>query len=220
MPLPFAAISQAALPPQPLFLVEEFNHRVLNEYAEAISTLALAAAASPDLRSELALTTAAIRLRAHADAHRALQAPIYDGPMDLADYIAQLCASLSKAQLAERGVRLTVRADEVWLDTGRGWRVGLIVAELIRNAARHGLAGGPGAIGVEIVERADSISCAVFDNGQGVSAPAVGRGRRVVASLAEELGGAVDWSFAPTGCCARLEFPRFRQLGAEESHRG
>jgi two-component sensor histidine kinase len=209
MTLQFAALSQAG-PPQPLCLVEEFNHRVLNEYSEAISTLALAAASAPDRCSELALTSAAIRLRAHAEAHRALQAPIYDGPMDLAAYIAQLCASLSKAQLAERGVRLTVRADEVWLDADRGWRVGLIVAELIRNGSRHGLSGGPGAIGVEISETADGISCSVFDNGHGVSAPALGRGRRVVMALADELGGEVDWSFAPTGCCARLDIPRYR----------
>jgi two-component sensor histidine kinase len=210
MTLQFAADLDVGPPPQPLFLVEEFNHRVLNEYAEAISALSLAAVAAPDTRSELALTSAAMRLRAHADAHRALQAPIYDGPMDLAAYIAQLCASLSKAQLAERGVRLTVRADEVWVDPERGWRVGLIVAELIRNASRHGLSGGPGAIGVEIIETADSIACLVYDNGRGASGPVIGRGRRVVIALADELGGEVGWSFASTGCCARLEFPRFR----------
>jgi two-component sensor histidine kinase len=210
MTLQFAADLDVGPSPKPLFLVEEFNHRVLNEYAEAISALSLAAVAAPDARSELALTSAAMRLRAHADAHRALQAPIYDGPMDLAAYIAQLCASLSKAQLAERGVRLTVRADEVWVDPERGWRVGLIVAELIRNASRHGLSGGPGAIGVEIIETADSIACSVYDNGRGASGPVIGRGRRVVMALADELGGEVAWSFAPTGCCARLEFPRFR----------
>jgi two-component sensor histidine kinase len=210
MTLQFAMISEIGSSPQPLFLVEEFNHRVLNEYAEAISSLALAAAAAPDKGSELALTAAAIRLRAHAEAHRALQAPIYDGPMDLAAYVVHLCASLSKAHLAGRGVRLTVRADEVWLDADRGWRVGLIIAELIRNAARHGLSGGPGAIGVEIAETAEHISCSVYDDGRGASGPVIGRGRRVVMALADELAGEVNWSFAPTGCCARLEFPRFR----------
>jgi two-component sensor histidine kinase len=181
----------------------------VNEYAEAISTLSLAAAAAPDARSELALTSAAIRLRAHAEAHRALQAPIYQGPMDLADYVEQLCASLSRAQLAEQGVRLTVRADEVWLDTDRGWRVGLIVAELIRNASRHGLSGGPGAIGVEVIAEPHRIVCRVFDDGRAAPAFGVGRGHRVVQALADELGGSIDWSFAPSGCCVRLAFPRF-----------
>jgi two-component sensor histidine kinase len=59
---------------------------------------------------------------------------------------------MTRASLADHGVRLLVDADEIWLESGRSWRVGLIVAELIRNAARHGLGGGPGAIRVEIVK--------------------------------------------------------------------
>jgi two-component sensor histidine kinase len=195
--------------PPPLFLVEEITHRVLNEYTEAIATLALAAASAPDPRSQVVLATAAGRLRAHAEAHRALQAPINEGPLDLAGYITQLCASLTRAQLAERGVRLTLSADQVWLDAGQCWRVGLIVAELIRNATRHGFSGGAGAIRIELTETSGRIGCRVCDDGRG-GAPrtGAGRGRRLVQTLAGELGGWVDWTFTPDGCCVRLAFPR------------
>lgn len=201
------AAEDACPPLQPLFLVEEITHRVINEYAEAISTLALAARAAPDARSEVTLRSAASQLQAHAEAHRALQAPA-DGLTDLGDYVARLCASLSRAQLAANGVRLVVSADEIWLDANRCWRVGLIVAELIRNAAKHGFSGGPGAILVEIARTAGHISCQVCDDGRGASAAAAGRGRRLVQALAAELGGTVDWSFTPSGCRARLEFAR------------
>jgi two-component sensor histidine kinase len=193
---------------EPLFLVEEMTHRVLNEYAEAISTLAMAVRSAPDSVSAMALTSAAARLRAHAEAHRALQAPIARGPANLADYIAQLCARLTNAWLAARGVRLTLRADDVWLDADRCWRVGLIVAELVRNAARHGLSGGPGAIRIEIAETSERISCRVRDDGRGTPSETIGRGRRLVQALAGELGGSVDWTFTPSGCSARLEFAR------------
>jgi two-component sensor histidine kinase len=112
-----------------------------------------------------ALSNVANRLRAHADAHRALLAPAAGGPVDLADYVGQVCASMTRASLAPSGVRLLVDADEIWLESGRSWRVGLIVAELIRNAERHGLAGGPGAIRVSIAEACGSVSCEVSDNG-------------------------------------------------------
>ena len=195
-------------PFQPMFLVEEITHRVLNEYAEAISALALAARAAPDVRTEVSLRAAAARLQAQAEAHRALQSPAGGGTMDLGNYLAQLCGLLSRAQLSQNGVRLIVSADEVWLDADRCWRVGLIVAELIRNAARHGFAGGPGNIRVEITETAGNINCRVRDDGRGAALGGGGRGSRLVQALAGELCGAVDWEFTPTGCCAGLQFAR------------
>ncbi len=192
----------------PLFMVEEITHRVLNEYTEAIASLTLAAASTPDIRSQGVLRSAAVRLRAQAEAHRALQAPVHDGPVDLADYLTRLCACLTDAQLAERGVRLTLSADEVWLDAGQCWRVGLIVAELIRNATRHGFSGGPGAIRVDVGVGLGRVACRVSDDGCASSPTGGGRGRRLVETLAADLGGWVDWDFSPAGCCARLAFPQ------------
>jgi two-component sensor histidine kinase len=202
-----AQITDACPPMQPLHLIDEISHRVVNEYTEAICALGLAATASRDIDVQLALTCAASRLRAQVEAHRALQAPLVDGPMNLADYVGQLCGCLAKAPFADNGVRLTVSADEIWLDAARCWRVGLIVAELVRNAARHGLSGGPGAIWVEISEASGRVHCQVCDDGCGAPAVRTGRGRRLVQAIAAELGGSVDWTFAPGGCCVRLDFP-------------
>ena len=199
--------SPSVAPLQPLHLIEEISHRVANEYTEAIATLHLAAAGTGDARVRAALGGAAARLRAHAEAHRALLAPAAVGPVDLADYVGQVCASMTRASLADHGVRLLVDADEIWLESGRSWRVGLIVAELIRNAARHGLGGGPGAIRVSIAKTCGQVSCGVSDNGRLSGAAAPGRGRRLVEALAAELGGSVDWWFTPAGCLARLEIP-------------
>jgi two-component sensor histidine kinase len=191
---------------QPLHLVEEITHRVVNEYTEAICFLALTAV-SADSQTRAALSMVADRLRAQVEAHRALQAPFTDGFMDLADYVEQICVRLSKSPLAQNGVRLTVRTEEIWLDAARCWRVGLIVAELIRNAARHGLRGGPGSILVEISETSGWISCLVSDNGHGASGWPSGRGGQLVQALAGELGGSIDWRFGRHGCRACVEFP-------------
>jgi two-component sensor histidine kinase len=199
--------SNAAPPLPPLHLLEEISHRVANEYTEAIATLRLAAAEAGNPQVGATLGAVAKRLRAHAEAHRALLAPAADGPIDLADYICQVCASMTEASLAAFGVRLLIDADEIWLESGRSWRVGLIVAELVRNAARHGLGRGPGAIRVSLGQACGWVSCRVSDSGGAAGDAPPGRGRRLVEALAAELGGSVDWWFTPAGCLARLEIP-------------
>lgn len=190
----------------PLHLVEEINHRIVNEYAEAISTLSLAASQMPAAEARLALIRAADRLRAHAQTHRALLPPA-GGQVNLADYVGEVCASLSRASLADRGVRLTVDTDEIWEGSPRAWRIGLVIAELVRNAARHGLAGRDGEIAVRLTRRDAVIYCVVGDNGVRAFAPRPGRGVSLVRALAAELGGSVDWRFGEDGCLAGLQVP-------------
>ena len=67
--------SVASLEPTPLRLVGEISHRVLNDYAHAIATLSLARAGTTDVAAQSALAAAEGRLRAYADAHRALRPP-------------------------------------------------------------------------------------------------------------------------------------------------
>jgi two-component sensor histidine kinase len=203
-------ILQTALPGPaaklPLHLVAEINHRVINEYAEAISSLSLAAARVPVPGARLALAEAIDRLRAHAEAHRALLPPT-DGHVNLADYIGDLCASISRASLAERRAHLTVETDDIWLPSPRAWRIGLVIAELVRNAARHGLGGRSGAITVQLTQREGQILCGVGDNGRCAKSPRPGRGLGLVQALAAELGGSADWRFGDRGCVALLRVP-------------
>jgi two-component sensor histidine kinase len=207
MPFDCMTVPSEAHPAQPLHLLEEVSHRVINEYAEAISTLSLAATRSANAHARATLRNAANRLQAHAEAHRALLAPASAGTIALADHLDHVCASMANASLAERGVRLLVETDEVWMDADRCWRVGLIVVELIRNAARHGLGGGPGSIRISVVEAAGHVSCVVSDNGRPPPALRPGRGCRLIDTLARELGGAASWCFTPDGCAATLAFP-------------
>jgi two-component sensor histidine kinase len=197
----------AVLRAEPLILVEEITHRVLNEYTEAIASIALASAGIADAEARAVLTSAARRLHEHAQAHRALQAPATSDFADLGDYLGGVCAALTCAQLRERGVRLTLILSEVRLAAGRCWRVGLIVAELINNAVRHGLRGGGGDIVVEVRIRDDEVHCRVSDDGGPTQDIAAGRGRRVAQGLAAELGGQVTWAFADSGATALLSFP-------------
>jgi two-component sensor histidine kinase len=188
-------------------LVEEISHRVMNEYAEAAATLNLAASSTANVQAREVLTSASAQLRARADAHRALGRPSAASPVDLTGYLARICASITKARLAERCIRLTVRGDEVYCGGVQGWLIGLIVAELVRNAERHGLGGGPGEILVEIEKLTDRIACRVSDSGRGVKNVRSGHGTHIVRGLATELGGTASWSSGAGGCSVLIELP-------------
>jgi len=204
MPLDTFAVAQAPSQSPVVHLLEEFSHRVLNEYTVAIGDLSVAASRSASERARSALYRAAERLRLHADAHRALLAPRGLAMMELSSYLDGVCASTCKALLGRREIRLIADMDTVWLDPGRCWRIGLIVAELLRNAVRHGQAG---CVEVMLSSNAHGISCIVIDNGRGAEAAAPGRGCRLVQTLAGEMGGEIFWRFTPRGCVAELRMP-------------
>jgi len=195
-------------PTDELLMVEEISHRVVNEYAFAVASLRLEARRTLDKSARWALSKTADRLHMLARAHQVLQLPSAAGEVSLADYLETLCAALSTATLSQRRVRLTILQDEILLPGERCWRVGLIVSELITNAVRHGFKGGAGQILIEVAQRGGEVVCRVSDDGEGVDAvPPPGRGRRLVARLAADLGGAVTWCFRADGSTAVLIFP-------------
>jgi two-component sensor histidine kinase len=188
-----------------LHLVEEISHRVVNEYTEAISILS--SGIREGAQAVSILTAAVDRLTAQAEAHRSLLVPVSDCTFELGAYIQQLCRALGRASLDQRGVQLTVASDEVWVEAERGWRVGLIITELVRNAVRHGLAGRPGAVDVTLEAQASAIRCVVTDTGRAESTSKEGRGRRLVRALASELDGSIEWCFSPDGSVVVLKLP-------------
>ena len=199
-------LAMAGAAPLPLHLVEEISHRVANEYAEAIASLTRAATDQATGDARQALRRAVDRLHAHAENHRALLPP-REERVNLADYIGRLCGAFSRASLVDRQIKLTLETDEIWLASDRAWRLGLVVSELIRNAARHGLRGRAGAITVRITLCHDEMVCLVGDDGHLLTDLRSGRGMSLVRALASELEGSVDWWPGEQGCVACLRAP-------------
>jgi two-component sensor histidine kinase len=195
-------------PDDSLVLVEELTHRVIHEFTHAIMSIDEAATRISEPRARAVLVDAMRILRAYAAAHRALQAPHTPGQTDLSEYLAGICAAQTQAQLNELGVRLALKRADVRLDAGRCWRVGLIVAELINNAVRHGFGGGAGEIAIELAVDGSSVLCRVTDNGRAAGQAPPARGRFLVEALAAELGGDAQWRFTPLGTTVLLIVPR------------
>jgi two-component sensor histidine kinase len=172
--LPKSGRSPAA---EELLLVQELTHRFNNDLASLTSFVSLAAARSTHEEVKLALAGVLQRIFDLASIQRALRMPP-DQSLDCAKYLAELCRSISSAKLQYRAIRIEFIASPLILNSLDCWRVGMIVAELINNAARHAFDTGGGQIQVAMTDRQDCVEFTVADNGRGLSNAREGQGRR------------------------------------------
>ena len=160
--------TRQSFPEGPL-LVHELTHRINNEIASMISVVSRAAARSGNRDVAIALTGVTELLHHHADVYRALQMPEHRTRIDAADYVKQLCLSISRSKLDDMKISLVLAARPLSMQSDRCWRLGMIVYELVTNAARHAFNGKGGEIRVELLRSGPFVECRVLDNG---SAPA------------------------------------------------
>jgi two-component sensor histidine kinase len=201
-----ALLSQLPFP-QAQLLLHELNHRIGNEFCCAISVVSLAAARSNNKEVKAALTDVAELLHHYAEAHHALQIPEHGIRTDAAAYLRKLCLSIRRSKLNHMKIDLVLAARRLWLPSDRCWLLGMIVYELITNAARHAFAGGNGLIRVELLRTGALVECRVLDNGSGPVSFRPGRGLKIVYELAKALDGRFDQRFASGGSTSILVFP-------------
>ena len=188
-------------------LLREITYRVCNEYAAVISSISRAAERATNDEAKLALAEAADRLQEHASVHRALQMPMGE-TAEISSYLRNLCRSLCRSRLLENGISLTLIEEPLVLASEQCWHIGLIVFELVTNAAKRAFSGKGGNIQIECVAEPDRVLCRVSDDGLLSSDITPGRGNEIVSALAERLGGAVVARVSQCGTTVILVFPR------------
>jgi two-component sensor histidine kinase len=71
-------------------------------------------------------------------------------------------------------------------------RLGLVITELVTNAAKHAFHGrDDGLVRVELVNKIDSWVCIVSDNGVGTTMAPLGIGSKILKQLVGALGGTI-----------------------------
>lgn len=118
--------------------------------------------------------------------------------VSVADFFANLCGALSEAILEPAGIRCEAAIADGMLSAAQCHRLGLIVTELVTNAAKHAFPGGQaGLIRVEARRRNGSWWCTVADNGVGATGPLGGTGGRILKGLARSICAQLH---GETGC--------------------
>lgn len=188
-------------------LLREFTHRVNNELTFAMSSITLAASRCDSSEARRALVAVHDRLQNFAQVHHSLQLPDHSTTIEATAYLHSLCGAISRSRLEGWGIELSLSLHPLRMSSERCWHLGMIVFELITNAARHAFAHGPGRIRLELLPSGTSVECRVTDNGSCDAEIRRGTGLKIVEALAGRLHGTVDVQPGPRGTRSILIFP-------------
>ena len=142
-----------------------------------------------------ALESVILRVHSLARAHEVLYAPSGDiSVIDFARYLQDLCRSLSESLLLTTIVQLRCASEPATMPTDRAATLGLVINELVTNAAKHAFPDGrSGVIDVSFARSEAGWRLTVADDGVGLprKAAATGMGRRLVDGFVRQAGGTV-----------------------------
>jgi len=188
-------------------LLRELNHRINNELTSAINLVSTGAVLADNPEVRAALSSVVELLDKYAGVHRALAVPVSGVLIDTAEYLRRLGLAMTRSTLNRLNIHLVFATDALALESDRCWQLGLIVHELVANAAKHAcFENGKGEIRVELVRSGSSLNCIVADNGSGSATPTTGCGLMIISDLAKNLGGRIEHG-AAAGSRSVLSIP-------------
>ncbi|MFS2109304.1 sensor histidine kinase [Sphingomonas sp. Sphisp140] len=161
-----------------LFL-EEFDHRVKNNFALVAALLDMQRRRAKEGETAEALSSALNRVESIARAHRHLYrgGAATRGEVDMATYLEELCAALAEALFLRGAITLDCSCDHGAIPRDRAVSIGLIVNELVTNAAKHAFAGRHGGR-IEVRFEAASPGWRLVVRDDGVGMPETPRARK------------------------------------------
>ena len=133
--------------------------------------------------------------------------PENDTHIDAASYLENLCLSISRSKLDGMKIDLVLTASPLRLSSERCWQLGMMVYELVTNAARHAFGYGNGQIRLELSRVGKLVQCTIIDNGSAPECVQRGRGLKIVDELVKGLDGRIYQKFGHTGSRSILTFP-------------
>lgn len=204
-------------------VVRDMNHRVANSFSLVLAMMSLQRGALSDAASRQMLDMLEGRVRACAEVHHAL----HRGPGDCLEiaadaFLARLVDGVREGMAGcADGSRLTADLDVTpeRLPADHAIQLGIIVAELVTNAAKYAGRGGlPPHVSITLRPSVDGrrLHLRVCDDGPGLPAipkPETGSGLEIIEVMARQLGATVVSGSTGAGAWAELTFPRPQPAG-------
>lgn len=188
-------------------IMREFRHRMANTLTVLHSSLRSQLGANSDPNLQEALRRHEIQTMAVAELHRFFAQDIGDGEILVEAYFHSLCELLSKSILMPLGLRCETFVVNSFLSVERCELLGLIVAELVTNAAKHAFHGKMhGRVRIEIGVCKAYWRCIVSDDGMGVQNPSSGSGSSILNKLVNALGARSAVQSGPGGTAVSIVF--------------
>lgn len=171
-------------------LLREMHHRMANTLTLLTSLLwqEFRPASTPEIRKSLDRCEA--RIAAFGKLHHLLTVGTTRSSIDVRKYIEPLCRALSEALLRPIGARCEVFVSAGTMRAERCERLGLLITELVTNAAKHAFDGRDGGlVRIEVTNQMGHWFCVVSDNGAGIKLGAPNGGSSIIEKIVRSIGG-------------------------------
>lgn len=196
-------------------MLSEFEHRVKNNFQIVASILDIQRRRVKDPAASEALASALMRVDSIARAHRHLYRDGQASEVNVSEYLRDLCNTLSDALLLHGGITLTCDADAAHIPRDHAVSIGLVVNELVTNAAKHAFPDREtGTICVCWKHLPDGgWRLTVADDGVGLPPGSRaksrdgGLGQRLIEAFAKQAGGTLTTASDASGLRVTMDLP-------------
>jgi two-component sensor histidine kinase/putative methionine-R-sulfoxide reductase with GAF domain len=192
-------------------LTREMSHRVKNSLASVVGLLRVQGRNAQSKDVQNALNDAASRITTIAQVHDHLWRSNQIGFVDIADFAGELC---HKLQETSPGHNVSCKFGHLMIPADKAIPLGLLINELVTNAAKHAYPVGSGEIRVSGEHRGQDLHVEVSDQGVGLpkdfdlDQPRVSLGFKVIKSLVGQLDARMTVSATePKGATIQLNVP-------------
>ena len=192
-------------------LIREVHHRVSNSLQMVLSFVGMQANQTEDEEARDILAQTQNRIKAISKVHQNLYTRGDITTMDLDEYLGTLVDELRRT-LAEGDKQIAIEftAENVEVSPDDAVSVGVVVNELVTNAAKYAFADSDGGtIAIQLSREGETgFGITICDDGSGMDAEAApkgsGLGMRIVTAVSRSLGCEVERLPRDVGTCHRL----------------
>jgi two-component sensor histidine kinase len=187
----------------------ETHHRLMNTFSILCAILERELNTC-DPRNRVALDRSVRIISAHGALHRFLALETPRSPVALGEYTTKLSRCLSEAVLEPMDVTCEAIADEGFMPAVQAEYLGLVLCELVINAAKHGFPHKrSGMVRIEVARQDHGWCCTVTDDGSGFpdALPTAGLGTQILEALVRRLNGRMIVQSTAEGTAVTLRFP-------------
>jgi two-component system, sensor histidine kinase PdtaS len=192
-------------------LTREMSHRVKNSLASVVGLLRVQGRNAQSKNVQDALKDAASRITTIAQVHDHLWRSNQIGFVDVADFAGELC---HKLQETSPGNNVSCKFGRLMISADKAIPLGLLINELVTNAAKHAYPAGSGGIRVSGEHRGQDLHVEISDQGIGLpkdfdlDQPRASLGFKVIKSLVGQLDARITVSATePNGATIKLDVP-------------
>jgi light-regulated signal transduction histidine kinase (bacteriophytochrome) len=202
------------------YLLREGDHRIQNslQILASMLTMQLREVTDPVVRTQL--EEALSRVHAVSAVHRRLFRTEQPQSVDIDSYVKELLADLGPSLGSAWSRELRVHSAPLTVPTEIAMSLGLVVTELVLNAAKYAYDGRPGPVDIDLEGGPDRLQVRVRDYGRGSPderPQGGGFGSKLMSGLVRRLQGDIRRAAAAPGSSVTIQVPLQARSGVKDS---